>query len=130
MKHSTILGTGIDIVENSRIKKMISKWGDKFKDRVFLKREQVYCEGKADPAMHYAARFALKEAVSKAFGTGMGKHISWLDVEVVNNPKTGAPSANLSGNAKKLARKLKVDNILVSLSHTKEHSLAQALLLK
>ncbi len=130
MKHGSILGTGVDIVENRRIKQMLAKWGGKFKNRVFLKKEQVYCEGKAEPAMHYAARFALKEAVSKAFGTGMGKHISWLDVEVINDPETGAPTASLSGNAKKLAKKRKVDKILVSLSHTKEYSLAQALLLK
>jgi holo-[acyl-carrier protein] synthase len=130
MKNSPIRGTGVDIVENKRIRKMITKWGDKFIDRVFLKKEQAYCKAKAEPSMHYAARFAVKEAVSKAFGTGMGKHISWLDIEVVNDPKTGAPSVVLNGKAKKLAKRLSVSNVIVSLSHTKEYSLAQALLLK
>jgi len=122
-----IIGTGIDLVENERMTEMLSRWHGKFKDRVFLPEEQAYCESKSDPNMHYAARFAVKEAVSKALGTGLGTHVNLLDIETVRDNKTGAPSVKLSARAGKLMDSMGAGNILISLSHTKNYSVAHAI---
>ncbi|MFC1498326.1 holo-ACP synthase [Verrucomicrobiota bacterium] len=122
-----ILGVGIDIIENERMEEMIRRRGEKFKDKVFLPKEQKYCDAKASASHHYAARFAVKEAVTKAFGTGIGPHISWLDMEVVRNHATGAPSVKLLGKARELAEARGVREILISLSHTRNYAVAHAL---
>ena len=129
MSRGGILGTGVDLVENESMAKILKKWGSRFKDKVFLANEQRYCETKAFPSRHYAGRFAVKEAVTKAFGTGVGPHIGWLDIEVVRDPDSGAPSVKLSARARKLATKRRAGDILVSLSHTKHYAVAHALLL-
>jgi holo-[acyl-carrier protein] synthase len=129
MKMGEVLGTGVDLVENERMRDMLKKWGTAFKSRVFLPGEQAYCDSKAMPCRHYAGRFAVKEAVSKAFGTGVGPHISWLDMEVVRDGRTGAPSVKIRGKAGLLAKKHNVNRILISLSHTKNYAVAHALLL-
>jgi len=126
---SGVLGTGVDIVENERMHDMLKRWHGAFKNRVFLPREQEYCDSKAVPSRHYAGRFAVKEAVSKAFGTGVGPHISWLDIEVLRDGKTGAPSVRITGKAARFAKKTGVGRILISLSHTKNYAIAHALLL-
>ncbi|MFH0878370.1 MAG: holo-ACP synthase [Lentisphaerota bacterium] len=126
---SMVLGTGIDLVENDRMQEALKRHGDAFKKKVFLPREQKYCDAKADPSRHYAGRFAVKEAVSKAFGTGLGEHLGWLDIEIVRDEKTGAPSVLLQGKGKTLAKKRGVKKVLVSLSHTRQHAVAQALLM-
>ena len=123
-----MLGVGIDLVENGRMKEALEKWGDAFKKKVFLPGEWAYCDGKAQAWHHYAGRFAVKEAVSKAFGTGVSEHIGWLDIEVIRDPKTGAPSVRLSEKGRRLARRKKVSDVLVSLSHTRSYAVAQALL--
>jgi holo-[acyl-carrier protein] synthase len=128
MPSAAVIGTGIDLVENDRMESMLSRWGGKFKDRVFLPSEQAYCEGKAFPCHHYAARFAVKEAVSKAFGTGIGPSLGLLDIEVVRDERSGAPSVQLIGNACVLAREKGVEDVLISLSHTKNYAVAHALL--
>lgn len=125
-----ILGTGIDLVENARMQDVIERWGQHFKDKVFLPSEQRYCDSKAFPSHHYAARFAVKEAVSKAFGTGIGPHINWLDMEVVRNEETGAPSIRLLGKAPDLARQHRAARILISISHTHNYAVASALLVE
>jgi holo-[acyl-carrier protein] synthase len=79
-----IVGTGIDIVEIGRIKHSIIKYSDRFKNKVFTQKEIDYCHSQADPAKHFAARFSVKEAVLKCFGTGMTGGILWKDVEVEN----------------------------------------------
>jgi len=122
-----VLGTGIDLVENGRMSETLERWGARFKDRVFLAEEQRYCESKAMPCRHYAGRFAVKEAVTKAFGTGVGPHIGWLDIEVVRDPSSGAPSVEISDKAWDLARTRGVQNIVVSLSHTRNYAVAHAL---
>jgi holo-[acyl-carrier protein] synthase len=123
------LGTGIDLVENDRMQALLGRWGGKFKDRVFLPSEQRYCEAKAFPWLHYAGRFAVKEAVSKAFGTGFGPNIGWLDIEVLRHQGTGAPSVRLRDKAQELAEGRGVGTVLVSLAHTRNYAVAQALLL-
>ncbi len=125
-----VIGNGIDIVENERMTEMLAKWDDKFKDKVFLPGEQEYCESKAVPERHYAGRFAVKEAVSKAFGTGIGEHIGWLDMEVERNSDTGAPSVKFSSKAEELLKRMNADNVLISLSHTHNYTVAQALLVQ
>ena len=129
MTSGRILGTGIDLVENRRMLEMLQRWGAKFKDRVFLDTEQRYCEAKAEPFRHYAGRFAVKEAVSKAFGTGLGPHIGWLDIEVARNASTGAPSIRLNRKAQDLARTRHAEEVLISMSHTRNYAVAHALIL-
>jgi holo-[acyl-carrier protein] synthase len=126
---SGVLGTGIDLVENERMREMLARWGDQFTTRVFLADEQAYCASKASPWLYYAGRFAVKEAVSKAFGTGIGPSLGWLDIEVVKDPESGAPSVRLSAKGWELARTKRVARVLVSLSHTRNFAIAHALLL-
>ena len=124
-----VIGTGVDLVENERIGALVEKWGSRFKDRVFLPSEQAYCDSKASPALYYAARFAVKEAVSKAFGTGIGPSLGWLDIEVVRNTESGAPSVELSEHGRKLALQQGVARVLISISHTHHFAVAHALLI-
>jgi len=112
-----ILGTGIDIIEIKRIKKVIA--GNKaFRKRVFTKREIAYCEGKANKYQHYAVRFAAKEAILKALGS---KGIALIDISI-KNLDNGKPEPVLSGKLKKLG-----ENITVSLSHCDDYAVAQAI---
>ena len=96
---------------------------------MFVRCEQEYCDAAANPARHYAGRFAVKEAVAKAFGTGIGPHLGLLDIEVIRHPDSGAPSVRLIGKARELARRRKVTDIQVSLSHTHSLAIAHAILL-
>lgn len=129
MMIESVIGTGVDLVENERLHVLLEKWGDRFKSRVFLPTEQAYCESKAQPWHYYAGRFAVKEAVSKAFGTGIGTELGWLDMEVVKDPASGAPSIALSPHGQLLARKQGVIRVLISLSHTHNFAVAHALLI-
>ena len=124
-----VVGTGIDLVENGRMEEVLSRWNNRFRDRVFLPAEQRYCEQKASPPRHYAGRFAVKEAVAKAFGLGMTPRLSWTDIEVVNCPDSGAPSVALSPRAETLARERGISHVAVSLSHTRHYAVAHAFLL-
>lgn len=128
MSGHRIVGTGIDLVENARIESMRRKWGVRFLDRVFLAGEQAYSESRSAPAHHYAGRFAVKEAVSKAFGTGFGASLGWLDIEVTRDEETGAPRVVLGGKGRSLAAERGVSDVLVSLSHTRTHTVAYAML--
>jgi holo-[acyl-carrier protein] synthase len=130
MHEPGVLGAGIDLVENERMREMLIHWGARFKTRVFLPSEQSYCDAKAAPFRHYAGRFAVKEAVTKAFGTGIGPHIGWLDIEVIINPQTGAPSVRLSPKGQAMARTRRAGEILISLSHTHRYTVANALVLR
>lgn len=124
-----VLGTGVDLVESTRMARMLRRWGRTFKNRVFLPGEQNYCEASAVPVQHYAGRFAVKEAVSKAFGTGFGPQLGLLDIEVERNSETGAPSVRLSAKGRTLAGRMGVGSILVSLAHTRHYAVAHAILL-
>ena len=129
MSGGSILGTGVDLVENQRMREMLERWDKRFKNRVFLRAEQAYCERKASPWLYYAGRLAVKEAVSKAFGTGIGPQLGWMDIEVVKDPVSGAPSVRLSRRGRSLAAAMKVERVLVSLSHTRNFAIANALLI-
>ena len=121
-----IVGTGIDIVEIDRIKRSIIKYSDRFKNKVFTQREIDYCHSQADPAKHFAARFSVKEAVLKCFGTGMTGGILWKDVEV-DNKKSGQPTLNLYGKGKDLFNQLKIKHIHISITHDKSYAVAHAI---
>lgn len=122
-----IAGVGIDLVEVARVRELLEKHGERFKARTFTAGEQVYCDGCADPAMHYAARFAAKEAAAKALGTGFAQGVSWLDIEVVREV-SGRPGLRLHGQAAMRAELLLARGWHLSLSHTKELAQAQVVL--
>ena len=123
-----VLGIGVDIVETARIQSSIERFGERFLRRVFTQGERDYCGAMPFPARHYGARFAAKEAVSKAFGTGIGRQIGWRDIEV-KRKETGEPYILLHGSAADLAGTLRVLQALISLSHSDHYSVANAILI-
>ena len=123
----TILGVGMDIVETKRIAESIERFGDRFLHRVFLEGEVAYSQSMKFPHLHLAARFAAKEAISKAFGTGIGRELGWRDLEIVREP-SGAPKVLLHGRAEAYAKARGVQEIHVSLSHTAEYGAASAVI--
>ncbi len=119
------IGVGIDLVEIPRIRDLLAKHGQRFKERTFTAGEIAYCDSCADPAMHYAARFAAKEAAAKALGTGLwAEGVVWTDLEVVRG-EHGKPALVLHGAAQTHAYG---GTCLVSLTHTKELAMAQVIL--
>lgn len=121
----TPTGIGIDLVEVPRIRELLERHGQRFKERTFTAGEIAYCDSCADPAMHYAARFAAKEAAAKALGTGLwAEGVVWTDIEVVRG-EHGRPSILLHNAARKHANE---GTCLVSLTHTKELAMAQVIL--
>jgi len=123
-----LLGIGIDVVEVERIGSSMDEFGEKFVTRIFTQLEQDYCKSQKRPAIHYAARFAAKEAIAKAFGTGIGKEISWLDMEILRQ-ESGEPKVIMHGNGKKYADKLNVGDIKISLTHAEHYAAANAVVL-
>lgn len=126
----TIYGIGIDLVSITRLDRVIQRWGDKFLRRTFTSGEIDYCAAKASPSQHYAARFAAKEAVFKALGTGWNHGVGWLDVEVRVQPKSGRPSIALAGQCLEILGDPASFRVLISLSHDKDYALAQAVIVK
>jgi holo-[acyl-carrier protein] synthase len=120
-----VVGIGLDLVEVERVAGALERHGDRFERRLFTESESAYCRSMAHPERHFAARFAAKEAVSKCFGTGIGEGMGWLDIEIVRGA-TGAPACVLRGAAAETARRAGAREVLVSLSHTDRHAIAQA----
>ena len=116
---SNLLSLGLDFVEVLRVRGLLEKGGDRFKERIFTEGEVGYCDSCASPAIHYAARFAAKEAVAKALGTGLAEGVLWREIEVRRDEK-GAPSIVLHGAAAEKARTLGIRDWRVSLTHTAE----------
>jgi len=123
-----ILGTGIDIVEIERIDALLRRHGERFLARVFTEEERAYCAGHRTAARCYAARFAAKEAISKAFGTGIGAEVGWLDM-IVERDERGKPLVRLRDAAKASAERMGIRQILISLSHSDHYAVAQAIAL-
>ena len=117
----------MDIVETERIELSIKRLGDRFLQRVFTVREMEYCGRAKYSSRHYAARFAAKEAVSKAFGTGIGKEMGWLDIEVARK-ESGEPYLILHDGAARLAEARGVREMLLSLSHSDHYAVASVVL--
>lgn len=121
-----VVGIGIDLIEISRVKRAIEN--PNFTQRVFTPAERLYCESRGrQGASSYAARFAAKEALMKALGTGMAGGGTWQEIEILPDPQ-GKPVLTLSGVFDQLARQLFVSKIFVSLSHAQELATAQVLL--
>jgi holo-[acyl-carrier protein] synthase len=122
-----ILGTGIDLIEVARIRASFEKFGDRFALRILVGSELEYCLSHKDPAPFIAARFAAKEAVSKAFGTGIGASIGWHDIEV-RRKESGEPYVILHGKGETLFRAREAGRLHLSISHTIQHATAISIL--
>ena len=107
---------GNDLIEIGRIRDTLERYSG-FKDRCFTAAEQAYCDARANPAQHYAARFAGKEAVGKALGFGVARLFAWRDIEISGRPK---PSVKLSGRVEAWSRRVGAGSIDLSMSHSRE----------
>jgi holo-[acyl-carrier protein] synthase len=121
-----IVGLGTDIVETVRIGQMIERHGELFLQRVFTEQEIRYCQRRKEAIQHYAGRWAAKEAVMKTLGTGFTKGVGFQDIEV-SNRKSGAPVIKLRGTAQEVAKRLGIDDVLVSISHCRAYATATAI---
>ncbi len=122
-----IAGIGIDIIEVARIQASFDKFGDRFVNRILLPDEINYCLSHRVPGPFLAVRFAAKEAVSKAFGTGIGAQLGWHDIEV-GRRETGEPFVILHDKGQTLLKERSAQRVLISLSHTQAHATAVALI--
>ena len=116
-----MLRTGVDIIEIARVERVMARSGPHFLARIFTPQEQAYCQGRMDSL---AGRFAVKEAVAKALGTGIGE-MTWVEIEVVSD-ELGRPELVLYGAAKRLADELGLLEWSISLSHTETHAIGFA----
>ena len=121
-----IFGIGIDVVEVDRIASAIARHGEPFLAKLFTSAERAYCAAQKKPELHYAARFAAKEAVSKALGTGIGGQAGWLDLEITRDA-FGAPKLTLTGPAADFAKQSGITEIQISLTHAREYAAANAI---
>ncbi|MDG1139159.1 MAG: holo-ACP synthase [Opitutales bacterium] len=124
-----VVGVGIDQIEVERVQDSISRHGAHFLTKVFTSKEQEYCQDKANAGPHYAARFAAKEAVSKALGTGFGKKFGWLDAEILNG-EAGEPQIYFSPKATELLTQKGATRALVSLTHLESIASSIVILIK
>jgi len=124
-----IFGTGVDIVEVFRMKDAVKKWGASFLSKVFTDREIRYCNSRRFSYQHFAARFAAKEAVAKAFGAPRKFPIKWTEIEVLNDGE-GKPLIEFHDDALRLKKLKKIDKVIVSMSHSKNYAVANVILLK
>jgi holo-[acyl-carrier protein] synthase len=121
-----IIGMGVDIAEVARIQAAIEKRGHVFLKRIYTPTEIAYCERFKNKFERYAGRFAVKEAAMKALGTGWQHGVRWVDLEVIRE-KSGRPTLAITGEAGKIAARLGVKNIAVSITHTADQALAQVI---
>lgn len=122
-----IYGIGVDLVKIRRIEQAVKRWGRRFLNRIFTPIEQEYSYRQKQPFLHLAGRFAVKESVLKALGTGLRSGIRWVEIEVVNNTE-GKPEVRVSGKVKELMQQHHVEAIHVSISHDSDYSVGQAVL--
>jgi holo-[acyl-carrier protein] synthase len=122
-----IIGTGVDVVEIPRIRRITEKPADRFIHRVFTPSEQQYCRAHRDPAPHFAARFAAKEALFKALGTGWAQGVAWQNAEVLREGQE-APILVLHGEALRFSEAMGTKKIHLSLSHADSYAIAMVIL--
>ena len=122
-----ILGTGIDLIEVARIAASFEKFGERFVNRVLVADEVAYCLAHKNPAPFLAARFAAKEAVSKAFGIGIGAQLGWQDIEI-RRKESGEPFVVLHGKGAELFAARGAQRLHLSLTHTENYAAASAIL--
>lgn len=118
-----IHGVGTDIIEIKRVEQSIERYGQRFLDRLFTLKEQEYCLKHKESARHFAGRFAAKEAIAKALGTGISDSIGWLDMEILND-RAGKPNLKLSKHVKELFGS---PSLHLSISHSRDHAVAFAI---
>jgi holo-[acyl-carrier protein] synthase len=123
-----IVAHGIDLVDCPRIEQMIRRHGERFIKRVFTAAEQAYAEKNKNEIEKLAGRFAAKEAVLKLMGTGWRGKIAWTDIEIINN-SAGQPEVTLAGEVRKIADRLGIEHISVSITHTANFAIASAVAL-
>jgi holo-[acyl-carrier protein] synthase len=124
-----LLGLGSDLIDVDRIKGVLDRQGDRFLDRVFTDEERAYCFGMKYPHKHLAARFAAKEAVSKAFTTGIGAELGWKSISVYHGNRM-EPLVRLDEKGEALLRQVGGTNVLLTLSHTDTAAMAVAAVVK
>ena len=124
----SIIGIGTDIIECLRVAKMIERHGEIFLTRVYTPHEIEYCTARKAATQHYAGRFAAKEAVSKAFGTGLGPQLGWLDIDI-RRKASGEPFVVLHGTGAATARRLGISEVRLTMSHSEHYAVAHALAL-
>ena len=123
-----IVAHGIDLVDFPRIEEMVKCHGSRFSDRIFTPAEQEYAKSNKNEMEKLAGRFAAKEAVLKLMGTGWRGKIAWTDIEVINNA-VGQPEVKLTGEVKKIAEKLGIKHVSISITHTANFAIASAVAL-
>lgn len=123
-----IVAHGIDLVDCPRIEAMMERHGERFVQRIFTAAEQAYAEANKNEIEKLAGRFAAKEAILKLMGTGWRGKIAWTDIEIVNN-SSGQPEVTLDGEVKKIADKLGIKHVSVSITHTANFAIASAVAL-
>jgi holo-[acyl-carrier protein] synthase len=119
----TLMRIGLDLIEIDRVRRSLERYGDGFRERCFTPEECAYCESKANPAQHYAGRFAAKEAVGKALGFGV--YFTWKEIEVKGRPK---PGVHLTGRTARFAEKIGAGRIELSLTHSRGLAAAVAVI--
>ena len=124
----SVIGIGTDIVECLRIAQMIERHGELFIGRVYTPHEIGYCSARKAATQHYAGRWAAKESVLKALGTGWSRGVSWRDMEI-RNDGDGKPRGALAGGAKEISDSMGINEFLVSISHCRSHATAIAVAL-
>lgn len=124
-----LVGLGTDLIEVARIRAVVERHGERFLDRILTDEERAYCAGLAAPYPHIAARFAVKEAVAKAFTTGIGAEFGWKSVGVRHGPRH-EPLAQLDAQGTALLRQVGATHVLLTLSHTENYALAVAALVR
>ncbi len=120
-----VTAIGVDIIETERIKKAIERWGEHFLFRIFTPAEVAYCQAKEQAHFSFAARFAVKEAVIKAIGTGLTSNVRWTSIEIVNDRK-GKAEVRLGERVKEV---IGDKRILISMSHTHQYAIGEAILI-
>lgn len=121
------LAHGIDLVDLPSFREVLDKGGARFLDRIFTQAEQEYCLSQKDPVLSFAVRFAAKEAVAKALGTGIGAGAAFRDIEVTRNHETRAPGLTLHGRAAATATRIGITRWLISLTHTNTAAMASVI---
>jgi holo-[acyl-carrier protein] synthase len=124
-----VFGIGTDIIECLRIAQMIERHGELFINRVYTSAEIDYCSSRKAATQHYAGRWAAKEAILKAMGTGWARGIRWRDIEI-RNEVGGEPIVGLGGGARDVCESLGITRVLISISHCRSHATAYAMALK
>lgn len=123
----TVVGLGVDMIEVGRIERAVARWGEAFVGRIFTPAEAARARSGADRGPRLAARFAAKEAVMKALGVGW-RALAWREIEIAHDA-AGRPEVRLHGAARRIAEARGITSVLVALSHTHEHAVANAVAL-